>query len=245
MDRYISAPSPTHSLADPVNTVHIPPPSTTIYPHTTNTTMSTSSTSTSTTNTSTTSSTVLSTNPDDYLPTFDFDIAFGDLSSFDENFITKALEFDTAMGFKPVSPCIHPRNPDSWLAAIPTVDQPSTEMQDLASRAQEPGPKTILLKDLINYEETVLHHIKENAKYYTTFGPAPMNLEERNKSIGDASWVCYLIYLQVIFFGDISLTPWQTTFYYELAGDVLPKKICPICKMIEGPWCQEVVQNNL
>jgi len=26
MDRYIAAPSPTHSLADPVNTVHTPPP---------------------------------------------------------------------------------------------------------------------------------------------------------------------------------------------------------------------------
>ena len=115
-------------------------------------------------------------------------------------------------------------------------------MQDLADRAQAVGTTTILLQDLINYEESVLHHIKENAKFYTTFGPAPRTLEEQYKSNGDASWICYLIHLQILFFSDISLTPWQLTYYSELAIDVLSRKLCPICKMIEGPWCQEVVK---
>lgn len=195
------------------------------------------------TNSSNTSSGALSTNPNDYLPTFDFSFDLPDLSALEDDFVAKSLEFDSAMGFEPISPCILPADPASWLAPLPIDTKPFEEMQELEDRAQVKGPKTILLKDLINYEETVLHHIKENAKFYTTFGPAPRNMEERHKSNGDIGWICYLIYLQTIFFGDTSLTPWQITYYYELASDVLSKKSCPICKMIEGPWCQEMVPN--
>ena len=114
-------------------------------------------------------------------------------------------------------------------------------MQDLADRAQAVGTTTILLQDLINYKETVLHHIKENAKFYTTFSPAPRTLEEQYKSNGDASWICYLIHLQIIFFGDISLTPWQLTYYSEQQNWFMKGQILLVSQiMAQGtkikPW---------
>ena len=176
--------------------------------------------------------------PIEYLPEFDFN--FTDLSTFDENFLMDSLTFDVATGFEPVSPLLHPTDNTAWFAELPVVDPLEEEMKDLARKANARGPEAVPYLEIIDVEETILNHIKKAAQWYVEHGPAPRTLEERWKCPHDVDAIIFLIYLQVIFFGDTSLTPWQITFYTELVNPE-QYRICPLCQMYESPWCQNVV----
>ena len=176
--------------------------------------------------------------PIELLPEFDFD--FSTLSTFDESFLADSLTFDIATGFEPVSPLLHPTDDTAWLTELPVIDPREEEMKDLARRANARGPEAVPYLSIIDVEETVLNHIKKAAQWYTEHGPAPRTFEERWKCPHDLDTIIFLIYLQVIFFGDVSLTPWQLTFYTELVSPA-QYRVCPLCQMYESPWCQNVV----
>jgi hypothetical protein len=191
---------------------------------------------------STTSSfyTSSSTACENHVPTFQEEFNLDGISTFNENQLAESIEYDRLMGFEPVSPIIHPNDPTSWLVPIPPAPTFFEDIQELAKQAYAPGPKTVQFDSVINLESTIYYHTQQQARYFLAAGSAPKTLDERHKNSGDGSWICYLIYLQIIFFGPDSLTPWQYTFFTEL-GDILSKDTCSFCKMIPGPWCSEIV----
>ena len=157
------------------------------------------------------------------------------------------MEFDQAFGFKDVSPVIVPStlpHHDSsvdWLSAIPVIDPFEEEMKLLAARANLRSLKVVTLRHHIDFEETILHHIRGAASWYTKNGPAPRTLDERKKNRSSTDVICYLIFLQISFFGDDSLTPWQFTIYTELSSCLNRYTVCALCNMPEGTWCKDVV----
>jgi hypothetical protein len=101
----------------------------------------------------------------------------------------------------------------------PVRDLYARELEELAARANITTTKKIVtLQRMMDPEETMLHHIRRSANWLVQNGPAPRTLYERKASPLDTNNILYLLFLQVTFFGDISLTPWQFTFYTELCG---------------------------
>ena len=198
----------------------------------------------STQSTSSGSFSTLSSNQSKLAPTFEFDHHIP--SSFEEDTITNAMEFDQAFRFKDVSPVVVPSSlphDDSvaWLSAIPVIDPFEEEMKLLATRANLRSLKVVTLCCHIDFEETILHHIRGVASWYTKNGPAPRTLDERKKNRNGMDIICYLIFLQISFFGDDSLTPWQFTIYTKLGSCLNHYTVCALCNMPEGTWCKDVV----
>jgi len=165
---------------------------------------------------------------------------------FDEEFIKSALEYDRSQGFQPVSPVLHPAfNDASWLDDIPVLNKEDLEMKELRSQALVPGPKTVDIGDVLDLEETILHHIRRAADWYTTHGPAPRTLEERwTREDLTAEVIVLLIYYQIIFFGDDSVSPWQFTFYTAQIKDLQDNRYCTMCGMLMSEWCLQVVPRS-
>ena len=187
-----------------------------------------------------------STSSSQLLPTFEFDVPA--TSAFDVDFLDQSMEFDSALGFEAISPVIVPAdkdlmntNLDHWLDAIPVINPFAKEMEELAETANIRHPNVITLKSGINVEETIIHHIRGSARWLLNHGPAPRTADERKKDPRTAEMICYLIYLQVCFLGDASLSPWQYTFFTELDGLLDCYAICPLCRMYTGSWCNDIV----
>ena len=181
-----------------------------------------------------------------HLPAFKFNIPT--TSVFDVDYLDQSMEFDSALGFEVVSPVIIPSdddlmntNLDSWLDTIPVIDPFTKEMEELAETAYIRSPNIVTLKSGINVEETIVHHIRGSARWLLNHGPAPRTADKRKKDPRTAEVICYLIYLQVCFLSDISLSPWQYTFFTELDGLLDSYAICPLCRMYMGSWCNDVV----
>ena len=146
------------------------------------------------------------------------------------------LDFDTALGFKPVSPVLHPSALDAWLKNIPHYEEGHRERRALQQITEHGRFKVVEVKDLINPEETILFHIKSTADWLVANGPAPKTLDEQwMKGNMPDKYVFLLIYYQRVFFSHDSLSPWQID--YLGAGH----SHCMLCNMILAPWCYRVV----
>ena len=192
-----------------------------------------------------------------HLSTFNFEML--DVSMFNNDFMDNSFVFDNALSFQDISPILVPREQIpteleegeipikpvddllNWLDTIPITNPYSAEMKRLATHANAPSPKVVTLTHHIDYTETILQHIKGAAKCLTDFGPAPRMLDEWVQMGRKMDWVCFLIYLQIQFFSNKSLTPWQYTLYTKTAKVLTSYTICPLCNMYGGPWCQDIV----
>ena len=179
---------------------------------------------------------------------------------FDNDFEQNAAAFNNILGFQDISPLLVPNyklppnipenetpvnlttnNLVAWLNSIPIANPYSKEVRDLAITANAPGPAVTTLKGHINFEETILHHIKGTAKWFSSQKPTPRCNSERWQDKRSMAQICHMIYLQVIFLGDESLNPWQTTFYMELSDSMNEYKVCSFCNMLQGSWCKDIV----
>ena len=166
-----------------------------------------------------------------------------DTSMFTQEFHDNSMEFDSALGFELISPVLHPTDDLTWLEAIPVVPYRFEELEELRRDSQVKGPKTVNIANLINTVETMVHHLRGVADWYVQYSPAPRTLEERWQT----PQYCpdFLINYQIEFFGDNSLSPWQSTYFEELRQRLIDSTdICHFCGMVKGPWCSQVVPQS-
>ena len=153
-----------------------------------------------------------------------------------------SLDFDTALGFEPISPVLHPSAPDAWLQNIPDYEESHRERRALQQITEHSGFKVVEVKDLIDPEETILFHIKSAADWLVANGPAPKTLDEWwMRSNTPEKQVFLLIYYQRVFFGHDSLSPWQIDYLGDYWDEVMGHSHCMLCGMILAPWCYKVV----
>ena len=214
-----------------------------------------SATSSSSSTSGTTNSTAATSQ---YLSTFKFDML--NVSMFDNNFKQNTAAFNNILGFQDISPLLVPHYklpPDdpengalinsttnnlvAWLNSIPITDPYSKEIHNLTISANAPSPAVTTLKGHVNFKETILHHIKGTAKWFSSQKPAPRGNSERWQDKRSMVQICHMIYLQVIFLGDKSLNPWQLTFYMELSDSMNEYKVCSFCNKLQGSWCKDIV----
>ena len=159
----------------------------------------------------------------------------------------ETLPFDTALGYEPVSPCLHPNDPNAWLDHIPVLGEekrkpaPKINIQ----KVTPPPNKYVHLFNLVDMEETAYLHVKKAAEWFTENGPAPTTLEERWSHFDCDKEVIYmLIFMQHFFYGEDSISPWQKTYLFELQDIIRSRVQCNFCGSPAFEWCQLVVPRS-
>ena len=156
----------------------------------------------------------------------------------------ESLPFDTTMGFEPVSPNLHPNDPSSWLDNIPVIgeDKRGAAPNTQRKRSIPMEKKSVLLASIVDYQETSFLHVRRSIEWYLDNGPAPSTLSERwKKPDTDKETIYFLIIFQSIYYGEDSLSPWQTNYLFRLHGLMLDRPKCPFCGSVVFSWCNEVV----